>query len=83
MPVPSDKVTISIVIEKEIKEILEQHAAELDMSVSRFARNCIYVALDDYKILKRIGLVRVALGFRSLMETIKNHTTSHATEEKA
>ena len=69
MGIPSDKVAITIIIDKDVKETLEKYSGELGMSVSKFASNCIYVALDDYKILKKMGVVRMCLGFRSLIES--------------
>lgn len=73
MAVSEDKMVLSVVIDKEVKEQLEKYAAELDMSVSRFAGNCIYVALDDYKILKKTGIIRMCLGFRSMMESFQKN----------
>lgn len=68
---PEDKVTISVVIDKEVKEILEKYSKELDLSTSKFARNLIYVGLDDYKLFKKVGIVRAGLAFRALLGTLK------------
>ncbi len=68
---PDDKVTMSVVIDREVKEIIEKHAKELDLSASKFARNLIYVGLDDFKLCKKVGIVRAGLAFRALMTTIK------------
>lgn len=68
---PDDKVTMSVVIDREVKEIIEKAAKELDISASKFARNLIYVGLDDYKLCKKVGMIRASLAFRALMETLK------------
>lgn len=68
---PEDKVTISVVIDREVKELLENYAKELDLSVSKLTSNLIYSALDDLKILKKTGLIRLPVGFRAIAESLK------------
>lgn len=68
---PDDKVTISVIVDREVKDQLEKYAKELDLSVSKLARNLIYMALDDLNILKKTGLVRLVLGFRAITDGIK------------
>lgn len=75
---PDDKVTMSVVIDREVKEIIEKAAKELDMSTSQFARNLIYTGLDDYKLLKKIGVVRGVIGFRALMNSFKKTKDSNS-----
>jgi len=69
---PDDKVTISVVIDKDVKDLIEKHAKELDLSTSKFARNLIYVGLDDFKLCKKVGIIRAGLAFRALLGTLKS-----------
>ena len=71
MPLPDDKVIISVVIDKDVKEVLEKCAAEIDLSVSKFARNLIYIALDDFKLMKKVGIIKLAKTFRTIYRSIK------------
>lgn len=68
---PDDKVTISVVIDREVKDQLEHLSKEFDLSVSKLARNLIYTGLDDMKVLKKTGLVRLVLGFRAIKDNLK------------
>ena len=69
--IPDNQVTLSVIIDKEVKELLDKYAKELDLSTSRFARNLIYVGLDDFKLLKKVGIIRTILAFKALLGTIK------------
>ncbi|BHH85763.1 hypothetical protein [Desulforhopalus sp. 52FAK] len=73
---PDDKVTISVIVDREVKEQLEKYAKELDLSVSRLSRNLIYMALDDLKVLKKTGLVRLVMGFRAISAELKEKFSS-------
>jgi hypothetical protein len=68
---PDNQVTISVIIDKEVKELLDKYSKEIDLSTSRFARNLIYIGLDDFKLLKKIGIIRTCLAFRTLLDTIR------------
>ena len=71
MPLPKDKAIISVVVDKDVKELLDKYAAELDISVSRFARNLIYIGLDDFKLLKKTGLLKIVLSFKNIFSDLK------------
>lgn len=68
---PDDKVTMSVVIDREVKELIEKYAKELDLSASKFARNLIYVGLDDFKLCKKVGMIAVVKMFRNLLESVE------------
>lgn len=68
---PEDAVNISVIIDKETKELLDTFAEKFDIPVKRFARNAIYSALDDYKFLRKTGLMRIAFHFKNLVESQK------------
>lgn len=68
---PEDAVNISVILDKETKDLLDAFAEKFDIPVKRFARNAIYSALDDYKFLKKTGLMRVAFHFKNLVASQK------------
>jgi ribosome biogenesis protein Tsr3 len=69
MVISKEKALISVAIDKDVKTLLEKYSREIDLTLSKFARNLIYIALDDFKILKQTGVIRLAMAFRSLLET--------------
>jgi hypothetical protein len=62
---------ISVLIDKEVKELLDVYAADLDLSVSRFARNLMYVGLDEFKLLRKVGLIQTMTKFSAMLESVK------------
>lgn len=50
-------VTISVKLDERVKKLLEDSSAELGLSLSEYARNIIYCALSDLKILKNLKLL--------------------------
>ena len=70
-------VDISVVIEKDIKNELDRYSNKFGISLKRFARNCIYVALDDLDFLTKSGLIQVAFNFRRLLESDKEFKEMH------
>lgn len=74
MTLPTDKAIISVTIDKDIKELLKKHAGELDLPTSRFARNLIYIALEDFNILDQAGVLKFVGRFRKILETLPKYT---------
>lgn len=75
MALPKDKVSISVVIDREVKEELDRIAEMFDISVSKLARNMMYVGLDNFKILRRLGFVHIVNGldrFTAICKTLLN-----------
>lgn len=68
MTLPKDKVIISVPIDSDIKKLLVKYSKELDIPLSRFTRNLIYVALDSFKLLKKTGVISVLKVFRDLID---------------
>ena len=62
------RVTVSIVIDADVKQTIEKLAAEIGLPFKTFTRNLLYVALDDFKLVKKAGVVRVAVLFRGLLD---------------
>jgi len=55
--------------EKEAKEI-EELANYLDIPKSVFMRNLVLVALDDAKLLKKLGILGLAKGIKKTSEAV-------------
>ena len=53
--------TITISIDENVKLLLEKSAHEIDLTLSKYARNIIYSSIDDYKILKNTKLINLDL----------------------
>jgi hypothetical protein len=70
-------VTISVTISKETKELLDHYVKELDIPIKKFTRNLIYTALDDYKSLKKTGLIKIAYTFRKYLESHQEFEKNH------
>lgn len=54
---------ISIIIDSEVKGILERYANNLEVTLKQFARNLIYIGLNDLKLLKKTGVLRLSVAF--------------------
>ncbi|MEW6427342.1 MAG: hypothetical protein AB1568_04835 [Thermodesulfobacteriota bacterium] len=70
MAISDKNTTITVAIDKDTKALLEKYAVEMDLTRSKLARNLIYIALDDFKILKFMGVIRAAKVFRDIMEVL-------------
>ena len=68
-----DFTTISIVIDQDTKELLEKYASDLGLSMKIFARNLIYVGLDEFKLLRGMGIIRLAFGFKKFLDSFENY----------
>lgn len=68
-----NSVTISVAIDADIKEELEKIADEVGLPLKTFARNLIYVALDDFKLLRKVGVIRLAVSFRDFLDKFQNY----------
>jgi len=61
MPKKDETVTITITIDENVKLLLEKAAHEVDLTLSRYARNLIYSTIDDLRILKNLKLINLDL----------------------
>ena len=62
-------VTITLTINKDIKQLLDKCVADLEIPLKKFTRNLIYTAFDDYKFLKKTHLMRIAYLFKKQLES--------------
>lgn len=73
MPLPKDKTIITITIDTDVKALLVKYSKEMDVPLSKLARNLIYIALDDFKLLKKTGFIPVLKVFRDMVESYVSH----------
>lgn len=60
---------ISVVIDSEVKEYLENLSKILGLPTKVIARNFIYIGLRDINALKKVGVFQIALAFDSFIKT--------------
>ncbi|MFA6499783.1 MAG: hypothetical protein WC256_14040 [Desulfurivibrionaceae bacterium] len=58
--IDDDPVTITITVDEEVKNIMKEYADFLEISDKIFARNCIYIGLDDFKVFNMLGITKLA-----------------------
>ena len=59
MPKKKETVTITITLDENVKNLLEKSATEMDLTLSRYARNIIYTTIDDLPILQNLKLINL------------------------
>ncbi len=82
MPLPPDKVVLSVVVDREVKEALEKIASEMQMSVSLVAKNVLYVGLDSLNIYQKFGILKLAKLFRTFKKNVLNIELENDDEEQ-
>jgi hypothetical protein len=65
------KVQISIVIESKTKDLMNGYAKSLDIPLKLFAANMVYIGLNDFRLLEKIGIKRLALSFEKFVEAFE------------
>jgi antitoxin component of RelBE/YafQ-DinJ toxin-antitoxin module len=73
-------VTITIKLDERVKILLEKSSHEMGLSLSQYARNIIYCALDDYKILKNLKLIKLE-SFNIYLNPKDSHLKIQDTEQ--
>ncbi|MCB2170993.1 MAG: hypothetical protein KQI78_25320 [Deltaproteobacteria bacterium] len=73
MSLPKNKVIISVQVDYNIRNLLKKYSKELDLPLSKFARNLIYIALDDFKILNKGGVIPLLKFFTDGVERHVKH----------
>lgn len=64
----AEKVHLTITVDVDLNEWLEKTAVELRMNKSQFINNVISLGMDDVKLLKATGLLKLADVARKLKE---------------
>ena len=81
MAVSKDTERITISLDKEVKEKLDEYAKLYDIPTSRLARNMVYVGLDQVNFLHRCGFGHVARGMDKFKELFQNLIESEETRK--
>ncbi len=68
MPLPPDKAILSVAIDAKVKAMLEDYAEMFDRPLSQLARNMIYIALDQFKLLNNVGVIPALNIFKDQIE---------------
>ncbi len=76
MPLPEDKVSISVVIDRKVKDELDKYAKLYGISTSKLARNMVYVGLDQFQFLHKMGFGHIAKGLDRFSELFRNLVNS-------
>lgn len=63
------EVNIGVVIDNNIKEVMNDYSKQLGIPLKTFARNLIYIGLNDLKLLKKVGILRFTLAFEAFIGT--------------
>ena len=66
------KVQISIIIDSKTKEVMSDYAKSLNIPLKLFAANMVYIGLNDFKLLKKMGIMRLALSFEKFIQVFEN-----------
>jgi hypothetical protein len=66
-----NKVQISIIIDSVTKKVMNEYAKSLDIPLKLFAANMVYIGLNDFKLLKKIGIMRIATSFMKFIEAFE------------
>ena len=77
-----EKVQVSIVIEKEAKEIMANYAKSLDIPLKLFAANMLYIGLNDLKLLHNIGIARLAISFEKFVKAFEDFKAGKRKQNK-
>jgi hypothetical protein len=72
MAVSKETERITISLDKEVKEKLDEYAKLYDIPTSRIARNMVYVGLDQVRFLHLCGFGHVARGLDKFKELFQN-----------
>jgi len=72
MTVSKDTERITISVNKEVKEYLQKYSDLYGIPVSVLSRNMMYVGLDQFHILHKLGFGHIAKGLESFKEGFNN-----------
>ncbi len=64
------KKTVSIFIDSDLLEQIDRGAEALGISRSLFINNLLFVAMDDYKLFEKTGLIAFLRKFREIKDSL-------------
>ena len=76
MAVSDDTERITISLDRKVKEKLDEYAKLYDIPTSRLARNMLYVGMDQFQILHKMGFGHISKGLDKFKELFQNLVNS-------
>jgi hypothetical protein len=67
-----DQIQISVIVNEEIKNTMDIYSKSLNMPLKMFASNMLYIGLNDFKLLNKIGIIKIAIAFEKFITAFKN-----------
>lgn len=83
MAVSKDVERITISVDKKVKEQLDRYSKLYGISTSKLARNMLYIGLDEFNFLKKLGFVHIVRGLDSFTELFKNLVNSETKKDSS
>lgn len=83
MVVSKDIERITISIDKEVKEKLDQYAELYGISTSKLARNLVYVGLDQANFLHKVGVNHLVKGLDTFKDLFKRLIDSETNKDSS
>jgi hypothetical protein len=62
---------IAITLDEDVLEFIDREAGHLGMTRSRLIENCLMMAVDDLKVLKKLGLLEAVKIIQGFQDRIK------------
>lgn len=62
---------VSISLDKTVLEYLDIQSKRLRIARSRLIENCVLVAVDDMKLLEKLGLIDAAIIIKKIQERMR------------
>jgi hypothetical protein len=66
-----NKVQVSVIIESDTKDVMNEYAKALDIPLKLFVANMVYIGLNDFKLLHKIGIMRIANSFQKFIQAFE------------
>ena len=82
MAVSREMERITITVDRNVKEQLDKYAELYGISTSRLASNMVYIGLDQFGFLNRLGFGHLARGLERFNELFKNLVNAETQAEK-
>lgn len=80
--IDDNPVTITITVDVEVKNIMEEYADLLELPFKVFVRNCIYLGLDDFKVFDLLGITKLSKYTNAFRKFITGYNEEKEEEEE-
>jgi hypothetical protein len=69
---------IAITLNSDVLDFIDKESINLGMNRSRLIENCLMMAVDDLKVLKKMGLLEAVKVIQGFQERVKREVFSTA-----